>query len=83
MSAATDRDPESLADEYHQYGPLKNDTAEAIITVLAPVQNRRAELLADPAELERIIARGAEKASEVAVVTVQRAKDAMGFLSAG
>lgn len=83
LGAATDRDPESLADEYHQYGPLKNDTAEAIITVLAPVQNRRAELLADPAELGRIIARGAEKASEVAVVTVQRAKDAMGFLSAG
>ena len=66
-----------------QYGPLKNDTAEAIIDALEPVQNRRAELLADPAELDRIIARGAEKASEVAAITVQRAKDAMGFLPGG
>ena len=48
--------------------------------MLEPVQRRRAELLADPAELDRIIARGAGKASEVAAVTVQRAKDAMGFL---
>ncbi|MBJ81752.1 MAG: tryptophan--tRNA ligase [Acidimicrobiaceae bacterium] len=80
LGAATGRNPETLADEYHQYGPLKNDTAEAIINVLEPVQRRRAELLADPAELDRIIARGAGKASEVAAVTVQRAKDAMGFL---
>jgi tryptophanyl-tRNA synthetase len=80
LGAATGRDPETLADEYDQYGPLKNDTAEAIINVLEPVQNRRAELLADPAELDRIIARGARKASEVAAVTVRRAKDAMGFL---
>ena len=80
LGAATGRDPETLADDYHQYGPLKNDTAEAIINVLEPVQHRRAELLADPAELDRIIARGAGKASEVAAVTVQRAKDAMGFL---
>jgi tryptophanyl-tRNA synthetase len=80
LGAATERDPETLADEYHQYGPLKNDTAEAIINLLEPVQHRRAALLADPAELDRIIARGAGKASEVATVTVQRAKDAMGFL---
>jgi len=80
LGAATGRNPEKLADEYHQYGPLKNDTAEAIINVLEPVQHRRAELLADPAELDRIIARGAGKASEVAALTVQRAKDAMGFL---
>ena len=80
LGAATGRNPETLADEYHQYGPLKNDTAEAIINVLEPVQRRRAELLADPAELDRIIARGAGKASEVAAMTVQRAKDAMGFL---
>jgi len=80
LGAATGRDPETLADDYHQYGPLKNDTAEAIIDVLEPVQRRRAELLADPAELDRIIARGAAKAAEVAALTVQRAKDAMGFL---
>mgnify|MGYP003321446652 FL=1 len=81
LGAATEKDPEVLADEYTQYGPLKADTAEAVVNVLEPVQLRRSELLADPAELDRIIARGAEKASEVAAVTVRRAKESMGFLS--
>tara|TARA_Y100001970_G_scaffold269924_1_gene363174 strand:+ start:129 stop:1127 length:999 start_codon:yes stop_codon:yes gene_type:complete len=81
LGAATDKDPELLADEYTQYGPLKTDAAEAVVNVLEPVQLRRSELLADPAELDRIIARGAEKASEVAALTVRRAKEAMGFLS--
>ena len=81
LGAATEEDPEVLADEYTQYGPLKADTAEAVVNVLEPVQLRRSELLADPAELDRIIARGAEKASEVAAVTVRRAKESMGFLS--
>lgn len=81
LGAATGKDPEVLADEYNQYGPLKADAAEAVVNVLEPVQLRRAELLADPAELNRIIARGAEKASEVAAVTVRRAKESMGFLS--
>ncbi|MEC9058664.1 MAG: tryptophan--tRNA ligase, partial [Actinomycetota bacterium] len=81
LGAATDRDPELLAEDYAQYGALKADTADAVISVLEPVQLRRSELLADPAELDRIIARGAEKAGEVAAVTVSRAKEAMGFLS--
>ena len=80
LGAATDKDPQVLADQYTQYGPLKTDAAEAVVDVLQPVQLRRSELLADPAELDRIIARGAEKASEVAAVTVRRAKEAMGFL---
>ena len=81
LGAATDRDPETLADQYSQYGPLKSDAADAVISVLEPVQRRRSELLADPAELDRIIAQGANKASEVASGTVQRAKNAMGFLA--
>ena len=81
LGAATGKDPEVLADEYTQYGPLKADAAEAVVNVLEPVQLRRSELLADPAELDRIIARGAEKASEVAAVTVRRAKESMGYLT--
>ena len=80
LGAATNSEPDKLADKYTQYGPLKADTADAVIEALTPVQQRRSELLADPAELDRIIARGAEKASEVAAVTVERAKTAMGFL---
>lgn len=81
LGAATDTPPEQLADQYSQYGPLKGDAADAIVALLEPVQARRAELLADPGELSRIIAIGAQKATEVASVTLARAKDAMGFLT--
>ncbi len=81
LAAATGSDPETLAETYQQYGPLKGDTADAVVALLEPVQARRAELLADPAELSRIIAIGADKAQAVAAVTLARAKDAMGFLA--
>ncbi|MGB1824298.1 MAG: tryptophan--tRNA ligase, partial [Ilumatobacteraceae bacterium] len=53
LSAATGGDRERLAEEYSQYGPLKSDTAAAVIELLQPIQERHAELMADPAELSR------------------------------
>ena len=49
LGAATDRDPEALAGDYSQYGPLKSDTADAVVELLRPIQARYAELAADPA----------------------------------
>ncbi len=80
LGAATGRSPADAAEGYSQYGPLKSDTADAVIAVLEPIAARRAELEADPAELARIIAAGADKAEAVARVTLARAKGAMGFL---
>jgi tryptophanyl-tRNA synthetase len=81
LGAATGSDPETLAEDYTQYGPLKVAAAEAVIALLTPVQTRYAELMADPGELQRIIAVGAAKAAEIADITLARAQDAMGFLS--
>ena len=81
LSAVTDTDPETLADQYTQYGRLKVDTAEAVIALLEPIQQRFAELDADPAETERLLRMGAEKAREVATVVYERARNAMGFLA--
>lgn len=83
LGAVTGRDPKVVAEEYDQYGPLKADTAAAVINLLAPIQAKRATLLADPAELGRLLATGAAKATAVSTVTMQRAKDAMGFLAPG
>ena len=80
LGAATGRSPADAAEGYSQYGPLKSDTADAVIAVLEPIAARKAELEADPAELARIIAAGADKAEAVACVTLARAKQAMGFL---
>ena len=53
LGASTGQDPEALADRYDQYGPLKADTAEAVVELLRPVQARYAELAADPGAVER------------------------------
>ena len=49
LAAATGGDPEVLAGKYTQYGPLKADAAAAVIELLRPLQERFAELAADPA----------------------------------
>ena len=64
------------------YGALKRETADAVIAVLEPIQQRYASLAADPAALELVLRRGAEHARERAATTVSAAKEAMGLLAA-
>ena len=80
LGACTGRTPEAAAEGYTQYGPLKADTAAAVIERLSPIQARFAELEADPAETQRLLAVGAAKASERASATLARARDALGLL---
>ena len=80
LGAATGRSPEDLAGQYTRYGPLKSDTADAVVALVEPVQARYATLAADPAETSRLLAKGAAKASEVAATTLSRAKEAIGLL---
>src|SRR4051794_5784244 len=80
LAVSTGRDPEKLADEYTEYGPLKRDTAFALIEFLRPVRERYDELAKDPGETERILKLGAEKAQQVAGATLARAKEAIGLL---
>ena len=82
LGAATGRDPEALADDYTMYGPLKADTAEALVELLRPVQERFAELSADPATTTEILATGAGKARTIASATLERAQRAVGLLPA-
>lgn len=64
------------------YGALKTGLAEVVEERFAPVRSRTEELLADPAELDRLLARGAERANEVASATLARVYDAIGLLRA-
>ena len=61
------------------YGHLKKRLIEGIEETFAPARARREELLADPAELERILVRGAEKARARARATVDRCYRACGL----
>jgi tryptophanyl-tRNA synthetase len=64
------------------YGDLKKELAEVVTDALAPVQARTAELMADTAELERVLAAGAARAREVAATTLATVYDRVGFLPA-
>ncbi len=82
LGAATDRRPADLAHEFEQYGPLKAATGEEVVAMLAPIQARYQELLADRGELARLLRQGAATAREVASATLERAYAAIGFLPA-
>jgi tryptophanyl-tRNA synthetase len=64
------------------YGALKNAVADAVVAFAEPFGKRVAELLADPAELDRALATGAARARPIADATVQTVYDRVGFLPA-
>ncbi|MEY2996208.1 MAG: tryptophanyl-tRNA synthetase [Actinomycetota bacterium] len=80
LAACTGRNPADVAAGYSQYGPLKNDTGEAVVEVLRPIQERYRSLLDDRAELSHLLRRGADKAREVAAATLARAYHNIGLL---
>lgn len=57
----------------------KKELIEILNAFLDPIRRRREELLADPAELDRILSRGAERARAAAAETMQQVRAAMGF----
>ncbi|MGQ1798137.1 tryptophan--tRNA ligase [Kocuria oceani] len=82
-SALTGRPVDEIVAEYEgrMYGHLKVGLAEVVTETLEPIRTRALELLDDPAELDRILARGAEKGRELSVATLASVYDRMGFLS--
>ncbi|MBT3247123.1 MAG: tryptophan--tRNA ligase [Actinobacteria bacterium] len=82
LGASTGQTPQQAAEGIERYGDLKAATAEALIEMLRPIQERYNELAADPAETTRLLAVGAGKARHVASATVGRAKTNMGLLPA-
>lgn len=82
LSIATGTSTKVLETKYsgQGYGSLKTDTADALVSLLAPIKKRTEELLGDPAELDRLLAKGAAKAEEAASHTLSKVHHAIGFL---
>jgi tryptophanyl-tRNA synthetase len=82
QAAFTDSTPEQVAKDFagQGYGSLKAAVAETVIAFAEPFAARTAQLLDDPAELDRILAAGATKARAVASATVADAYAKVGFL---
>ena len=61
------------------FGAFKPALAEVLIGLIAPIRQRLDELRRDPAELDRILADGAARASELGAPVLARAKAAVGL----
>ncbi|WIB62618.1 MULTISPECIES: tryptophan--tRNA ligase [unclassified Curtobacterium] len=62
------------------YGDLKGSVADAVVAELEPVRARTLELLDDPAELDRLLAVGADRAESIAETTLATVYDRIGFV---
>jgi tryptophanyl-tRNA synthetase len=62
------------------YGSLKKDLADVVVDAFAPIRERTEKMLADESELDRLLARGAARAREVAGQTMAIVNDRIGFL---
>ena len=84
-SALTGRSIEDLVAAYDGkgYGDLKKDLAEVVVEFLRPIQQRTNTYLEDPAQLDKLLAIGAEKARMVAAATLATVYDRIGFLAPG
>ena len=82
LASLTDEPPDAIEARYDGagYGQFKTDVGEAVVEAVVPIQERYRELRSDPAELQRLLARGAEKARKASEPTLEQMYDRMGFV---
>jgi tryptophanyl-tRNA synthetase len=82
MSVATGEAPDEIEARYDGagYGQFKADVAEAVVALVEPIQERYRELRGDDAELQRLLAVGADKAREASAPTLDAMYERMGFV---
>lgn len=81
LAAASDRTPDEVEASLvgaRGYGDLKAATADAVVTLLAPVQERYVALREDEAAIEAALAIGAAKARAIAAPVLADVREAMG-----
>ena len=82
LSALSGREIAQLVESYgaRGYGDLKADLADAVAAFVTPFRESTQRHMQDTAGLDRILARGAEKARAVAAQTLAKAYERVGFL---
>ena len=81
-AALADITPEEVCAKHagEEFRTFKEALTEVAVEALSPVTARMRELMQDPAEIDRILARGAEAANSIAEVTMKEVRKAVGFL---
>jgi tryptophanyl-tRNA synthetase len=82
MSVATGESLPEIESRYDGtgYGQFKEDVAEAVVELLAPIQERYRMLRSDDAELQRMLGVGADKARKASAPTLAAMYERMGFV---
>jgi tryptophanyl-tRNA synthetase len=85
LAAVRGTTPDAIEAEFadSRYGDFKGAVAAAVTEYLAPVRERYGDLRGDEAELERILAAGAERAREIAGPVVADVRERMGVGTPG
>ena len=81
MSVAAGESPEAVEAQFDGggYGRFKEAVGEAVVALVAPIQERYRELRADEPELRRLLAIGADKARAASAPTLAAMYERMGF----
>lgn len=79
----TDKAQAEVLDDFADargYGDLKKRVAEVVIDGVRPIRERYEELMDDPAELDRLLAIGADRARAVSEPKIEEVKEKVGFV---
>ena len=65
-----------------QFGTFKPALAELAVAKLAPISDEMARLMNDPAQIDRLLARGAEQAREITAPILKKTYEIVGMVGA-
>ena len=82
FAAMSDVTPQDVIGEYAGagWGKFKPALADLAVAHLAPISDEMRRLMADPAEIDRVLGEGAEKARAIAEPVLKQTYDIVGFL---
>ncbi|HBR68910.1 MAG TPA: tryptophan--tRNA ligase [Rhodospirillaceae bacterium] len=83
-AALADKSPEKILNQFagKQFSEFKPKLSELAVSKLAPITARMNELMSDKEEIDRILAKGAQRARAVAEPVLKETMDIMGFWKA-
>ncbi|WP_411836616.1 tryptophan--tRNA ligase [Paracoccus sp. ME4] len=82
FAALSDQTPDQVLARFEGqgFGAFKPALAEVAVEALSPITRRMSDYMADPAQIDAILAEGAERADAIATPILERTKEIMGLL---
>lgn len=82
-AALAETSPEAVVTEYAgaQFGTFKPALADLAVAKLSPITTRMSELMADPGEIDRVLADGAERAAAIAEPILKQTYEIVGYVA--